>query len=315
MKARKSTLARIVLTFSLTILTLTLAAGGDRQTVRIAYLPLTHAYPLFAEADLFAGSFKTANLELVRFSSWPDLAEALNSGKVDGASILFPLALKAKQNGIGIKVVALGHRDGNVFVVKPSITSAAELRGKTVAIPSKFSSHYILLALALKKARLAFSDINLVELPPPEMPAALVEGRIDGYLVAEPFGAKAVALGKGKVLFESGELWQDSLCCALALRSDFIAGNPGAAAEVVAGYSKAAKALEKEESGAIDAGRKALKLDNGVLDLSLRWISFNRLSVGATEYARFADYVREFGLLKDPPAAEDILDKTLYPKE
>jgi len=39
----------------------------------------------------------------------------LNSGKVDGASMLIELAMKAKEQGIDLKAVALGHRE-NAFL-------------------------------------------------------------------------------------------------------------------------------------------------------------------------------------------------------
>jgi len=74
----------------------------------------------------------------------------------------------------------------------------------------------------LKDAGMSFSDLKVIELPPPEMPAALAEGRISGYLVAEPFGAKSVANGTGKVLFHSHDIWEDSVCCVLVLRNEFI---------------------------------------------------------------------------------------------
>ena len=53
---------------------------------------------------------------MVKFGSWPDLMDALNTGRIDGASVLIELAMKAKELGIDLKAVALGHQDGNVLV-------------------------------------------------------------------------------------------------------------------------------------------------------------------------------------------------------
>ncbi|WP_231111905.1 ABC transporter substrate-binding protein [Staphylococcus equorum] len=55
-------------------------------------------------------------LELIRFNNWPDLMDALNSGKIDAASTLIELAMKSKQKGSNIKAVALGHHEGNVII-------------------------------------------------------------------------------------------------------------------------------------------------------------------------------------------------------
>lgn len=76
--------------------------------------------------------------------------DALNSGKVDGASMLIELAMKAKEQDIDLKVVALGHRDGNVVVVSEDINKVEDLKGKNFAIPSKLSTHNILLYIMLK---------------------------------------------------------------------------------------------------------------------------------------------------------------------
>ncbi|MEI8246356.1 MAG: ABC transporter substrate-binding protein [Lentisphaerota bacterium] len=283
----------------------------DKETVKIAYLPITHAYPLYAEQELYGQKLANTNLELVRFGSWLELVEALNAGKVDGASVLFPLAVKARENGIPIKAVALGHRDGNVFVVDQTIKDIRDLKGKTVAIPSRLSAHYILLHQALKSTGLTTSDVKIVELPPPEMPAALAEKRISGFLVAEPFGAKAVALGKGRVLYKSEEIWKDSMCCALVLRAEFIRDRQLQAQELVTGYIRSAEALEHKEQAARDSGKKYLKVPDKVLDTSLNWISYNDLIIKKAEYEKLIDYLKELNLTKNPPAYEDLIDNTL----
>ena len=59
--------------------------------------------------------YEDYNLELVKFGSWPELMDALNTGRIDGASVLIQLAMNAKEKGIDLKAVALGHRDGNVL--------------------------------------------------------------------------------------------------------------------------------------------------------------------------------------------------------
>ena len=82
--------------------------------------------------------------------------EALNSGKIDGASVLSELAMKAKGQGVNLKAVALSHRDGNAVVVNENIESAKDLKGKTLAVPNKLSTHYILLYEILKREGMTF---------------------------------------------------------------------------------------------------------------------------------------------------------------
>lgn len=83
--------------------------SNDQNVVKIAYLPITHSLAALEEADeLETGD--GIKVELVKYGSWPELLDALNTGRVDGASVLIELAMKSKQEGIGLKAVARGHR-------------------------------------------------------------------------------------------------------------------------------------------------------------------------------------------------------------
>lgn len=281
------------------------------KTIKIAYLPLTHALPVFVEKELQDKKENKYKIELVKYGSWPELMDALNTGHVDGASVLIELAMKAKEQGIGVKAVALGHKDGNVIVVSKNIKSASDLKEKNFAIPHRQSSHNILLGQMLKNVGLSYKDVNIVELPPPEMPAALAQGQIAGYSVAEPFGAKSIALDTGKVLFESNELWKDSICCSLVLSDKFINSNKDVAKEVVSSFRDAGEYIgsHKDEANAI--AKKYLNLDDKVLALSLKWISFNDLEITREAYDSLTSKIKEFGISSNPPAYDDFVDSSL----
>ena len=75
-----------------------------KQTIKIGYLPITHAGPIFVADHGLDANFE---LELVKFSSWPDLLDALNAGAIDGASVLIQLAMQAKAQGSPVKALAL----------------------------------------------------------------------------------------------------------------------------------------------------------------------------------------------------------------
>jgi len=283
--------------------------SSDTKTIKIAYIPITHALPLYIENELVSKNPSHFKIELVKFGSWAELT-ALNAGQVDGASMLIELAVKAKEQGIDIKAVALGHRDGNVVVVSNDINSVEDLKGKNFAIPSKLSTHNILLYIMLKNKGLSYSDVNIVELPPPEMPAALAEGRISGYCVAEPFGAQAVAAGKGKILFESHELWEGSLCCGLVLRNDFIKNNPALTEEFIKEYVNSGMKAELKDEEVKEISSKYLKAESEVLDLSLEWILYENLRPEEAEYEELINYMVETGLSENPPQYSEFVDNS-----
>lgn len=280
----------------------------EKKIVKIGYLPITHAVPLYMESELKNKNFK---IELVKFGSWPELMDALNTGRIDGASVLIQLAMKAKEQGIDLKAVALGHRDGNVLIGAKDINTVADLKGKTFAIPNKYSTHNILLYQMLKKAGMKYEDVNVVELPPAEMPAALSEGRIAGYVVAEPFGAISVSLDKGKVLYQSEEIWKDSVDCALVLRNDWIKGDRELAKEFVGEYVKAGEMAQAKDEHTQEVTSKYINVDKKVMDLSLKWISYDHLRIDKEAYDKLRESLLEMKLSENPPTYEDFVDSSL----
>lgn len=301
MKKIISVLTAGVLAFSLT------ACGkksDDSNTIKIAYLPITHSLAVLETADELAEK-NGLKVELIKYGSWNELMDALNSGRVDGASVLIELAMKSKEQGIGLKAVALGHRDGNVIITSNDINSAKDLNGKTIAIPHRQSSHNILLNDALATVGMTIDDINVTELAPTEMPSALAGGQIDGYCVAEPFGAKAVSLNAGKVLFESAELWEDSLCCGLVLTDKFIEKNADNAKIFTESYRQAGKSLDKEK--ALETAEKYLSQEKEVLELSLQWISYDNLDITEESYNILTEKVKAYGLSENPPSYADFV--------
>ncbi|MEK3766586.1 ABC transporter substrate-binding protein [Solibacillus sp. FSL K6-4121] len=281
------------------------AVDGEKPTIKIGYLPITHAVPLYMQND---ENYEDYNLELVKFGSWPELMDALNTGAIDGASVLIQLAMNAKEKGIDLKAVALGHRDGNVLIAGNDINSVEELVGKSFAIPSRFSTHNILLYEMLKKHGIVYDEVDVIELPPAEMPAALAEGRIAGYVVAEPFGAISVALENGKVLYQSEEIWKDSIDCGLVLRGKFIEDNKELADKFVNDYVAGGELAQGKDEHMHEVVGQYLTVDQNVLDISLDWISYDNLSIEQESYAILRDALMEMGLSDDPPSYEDFVD-------
>ncbi|MCL2154109.1 MAG: ABC transporter substrate-binding protein [Leptospirales bacterium] len=305
-------------TIAITALALALAIAGcgkkpnaetGKETVKIAYLPIMHALPVLAAKDFAEQGIIDSNveIELIRFSSWPELTDALNTGRVDGASVLIEFALKAKEQEIDLKVASLGHRDGNVVIVRPEINSVGDLKGKTFAIPHRMSSHNILFQTMLKNAGVTLSEVNVVEMPPPEMLSALSEGQIDGYCVAEPFGARAVTLGVGKVLYGYDKLWKDSFCCALVLNNSFVSKRPDAAKKFIEQHDRAGERLSAHPEDAFRVAKNYFTMDDKTLKLSLDWISYDRLAVSRDIYDVLTEKMIRFKLTSSPPRYEDII--------
>ena len=281
--------------------------GSDSEhvrTVKIAYLPITHALPVYelSQSD-------NVKVELVKYGSWPELMDALNSGQVDGASVLIELAMQAQSQNIGLKAAALGHTSGNVIVVSNEIQSAANLKGKTFAIPHRSSSHNILLQEMLEQNGLTIDDVQVTELSPAEMPSALVSGQIQGYCVAEPFGSVAVTGGYGKVLYQSDELWDHSICCALVFNDKFLNENSELANQVIDAYQQAGFELSDKEE-ALSVAKNFLKQPDNVLQQSLEWIDFSDLTIEESAYNDLVARMQKYHISENPPSYEAFVYRT-----
>ena len=148
-----------------------IGASGEQTTITIAYLPITHAVPLFKAAEQLEQQNSNVHVELVKYGGWAELMDALDSGRVDGASVLIEMAMEAKSQGIPLELSLLGHRDGNVIIASNDIASPAQLKGNIVAIPNEQSSHNILVQQLLNKYGMSEKDVTLIEMAPAEMPA------------------------------------------------------------------------------------------------------------------------------------------------
>jgi len=284
------------------------AVSKDRPVVRIAYLPITHSLPLAVAHMNTGGTFENFNLEPVKFSSWPELTEALHSGKIQGAITMLELTLVGRQKGFPLKVVALSHRNGDVMVVRPEIGSVAELKGRRVAIPHRLSGHNILLYIALQDAGLKYSDIQVVEMPPPDMMAALYRGEVDAYLVAEPFGAAAVAQGVGRVLLRAQDIWEGWICCGLAVREEFLNHSPDAVAELVKALLQAGEEIHTDPQKAIAASTSYFGHREDLMALALGWICYEDLVPQVQEFERLQDYLVAMGLMKERVNLRELVD-------
>src|SRR3954470_2073672 len=113
--------------------------------------------------------------EPVRFNEFGSIQDALLSDNLQASFILAPLAMALRERGAPIRIVYLGHRDGTAMMVHKDsdIRTIRDLKGKTIAFPSKFSNQYLILFKALDERGLSIDDVNVVEMPPPNMPAAL----------------------------------------------------------------------------------------------------------------------------------------------
>ena len=177
------------------------------ERVKVGYLPIT--CHLLLPVTLAKKKFLQDVIEPIKYSSWPDMIESIKGGELDAALILAPIALSLMAQGVPVEIALLGHREGTGLVISKhsGIRSPNDFIGKTVAIPIRFSTQNLSLLSFLKKNNIDFKSVNIVELPPPDMPSALASDSIDAYIVGEPYATQAEMIKKGKIFLRSRDIW------------------------------------------------------------------------------------------------------------
>lgn len=277
-----------------------------KPVIRIAYLPIIHSVPILVQSEMIKNLEEDYTLELVKFSSWPELVDALRLNKVDGASMIFELALKASQNTKELKIVSLSHRNGNVLVGASNINSISDLKGKTVAITHKLSPHNTLLHILLDKEHMNYDDLNVVELAPAEMPSSLASGALSAYLAAEPYGSICISNKIGKILTTSNEIYPNSVCCVMVFHKNFLDKDPKVTEQFLADFAKAAERAEEKDHFVVSAFKKHSNLKEDMLLDALQLTSYTNLNLGKEEYNQIVEKIKHYNILDYVPEYEDI---------
>ncbi len=104
-------------------------------------------------------------------------------------------------------------------------------------------------------------DIEIMEMPPPDMPAALYANAVDAYCTGEPFGAAAQRAGYARPLRMTRDEWRNYICCVLTVREELIQANRPLVQDLVEPGARrgrvARRAAGESRQGGRDRGRAA----------------------------------------------------------
>src|SRR5436309_182914 len=183
------------------------------------------------------------------FQGFPEIKEALMANKMQAACMVAPMAIALRAQGVPVKIVYLGHRYGSAVVVQKNgpIHSVPDLRGRTIAIPSRFSDERLIVFRALAANGMSGKDVHMVEMAPPDVAGALAAGAIDAFSMGEPFPSQAEMVGFGRVLFHARQYWPDYTSCVLVVRQDVIDKRPEAVQVLVDGIARSGLWLDEKE--------------------------------------------------------------------
>lgn len=166
-------------------------AADAPKTLRIGYQKYGNFVVLKARGTLDKRlAAQGVTVQWLEFPAGPQLLEGLNAGAVDIGTVGETPPIFAQAAGVDFVYIAheppAPHAEAIVVPKDSSIRSVADLRGKKVALNKGSNVHYLLVE-ALKKSKLAWSDIQPVYLAPADARAAFVQGSVDAWVIWDPY--------------------------------------------------------------------------------------------------------------------------------
>jgi NitT/TauT family transport system substrate-binding protein len=283
----------------------------EKRKIIVAYLPVT--CQLTCPVTDYISKYSKSGEEFLprMFQGFPEMKEALISNRVQAAFIVAPMALALKAQGVPIKVVYLGHRYGSAVVVRKDgpIKTFADMRGKTIAIPSRFSDERLLLFRAMKVWGIKPGEIKMLEMAPPDVSGALAAHAIDAFVMGEPFPSQAEMGGYGRVLFQAREYWPDYMSCILVVRQDLIDRRPDIVQVLVDGIARSGLWLDTSKPHREQAADFVGRFYYNQKPALLRWALTKPLD--RVVYSPLAPRKADFDLVRDMMIETGVLNKKL----
>jgi len=291
------------------------------QTLVVAGLPVTCnlTLPITCEARNLDRTSTRANFQYRRFNGWPEIKESLISGQIDAAYMLAPLVMDMATKDVPVKIVSIGHRSGAVIMVRTDspYRKFQDLTGKRIAIPSRFAVDYLFLRKMLAKESMSANDVEIVEMAPPDMPAALYAKAVDAYCTGEPYGAAAQRAGYAVPLRMTRDEWPNYICCVLTVREELIDQNPGLVQDLVnyvqgAGHWLDAERDHRARASEIAAENKYFNQDRAiiqyVMDNPADRVTYGDMRMIREEFDDLMQLSLQAGTLKRPIAFDRYID-------
>ncbi|MFZ5426596.1 MAG: ABC transporter substrate-binding protein [Thermodesulfobacteriota bacterium] len=286
-----------------------IAADIARITITYVKYPLNAPLIVAKHLGLYEQEFQAGGIgvDWADIVTGPGQAAALASGAVQIASVISSDAvLASRSRGEPVRAVAVFARAPRTFCImakSPSVASARDLKGRTVAGPKGTLMHLMLLA-ALERAGLKPGDATFVDMPASSAVTALLSGGVDAALAAGPGKMKAMAEGAREVACGEG-LTKGIILTAV--NEDFLKANPDLVRRYLEVHAKALAFLRNEPAKARGMIAAATGLTPEEVDRLLPEYDFSPEATDSdkADLKAVRDFLMDLGLISSPvdPAA------------
>ncbi len=241
-------------------------ASGGALRIRVGYASLTgNSSPIYIaeDAGIFAKNGLSETSSLV--SSSPKTIQALVGGDIDYAIVGSSATVQADLGGADLSMIAtaapgLGFR----IYAKPPIKTISDLKGKRIAESAIGTDPDFALRLALPRHDLAYSDVQIVQLPEggdSARLAALSAGSADAAILTGGSFGKADGLklnlvldiGKENITYEQA---------TVAVNRKWVAVHPEETARYLRSFTQAIQFMQANRDQTLPILKKYMKVDD-----------------------------------------------------
>ncbi|TDC58647.1 transporter substrate-binding domain-containing protein [Actinomadura sp. KC345] len=284
--------------------------------VKLGVIPIIDIAPV--ELGIKKGVFKRHKLEVTTQAAQGGAAivPAVVSGDFQfGYSNIVSLLI-AKEKGVPVSMVSVGARasddemddgSGQLMTADPAITKVADLKGKKIAVNTLKGINEVAVASSLKKHGVRRGDVQLVEVPIPNMPAALKDGQVDAIMVSEPFISMAAKQGAEPLPVSYASMGKKLPFAAWFAAEPYAAKNPKVVERFTAALKESLTYAENHPDEARAALNGYLKLDAGLSE-EVTLPGWNP-EAGQADIAPLAQLTVDSGLIKSTDPLKELLDR------
>ena len=291
-------------------------SAASVTNVTLGYVPYSDDASLFYAQD--SGIFRQhgLNVSFVAQASPVAVEASMASGTEQFGFVTTPVLINLTTKGVGVKCVSTV--DGNeptnpaddttvlVAAKGSGITSIKDLAGKNVAEVQLTSLNSLAVEVLAKQAGIDPASIHQIQIPFPQMPAALAQGRVQAAVIVSPFTQTALAEGATVLSHPNQVLFPNGTLTCLDAMSSYISANPAIVADFRAAMDSSVAYTQTHEAVVKQTLVKGLSLTSAVAAkqvLNTNFdTSFNVASIEAIE-----NDMKAFGIITTEPPASSML--------
>ncbi|WP_328911689.1 MULTISPECIES: ABC transporter substrate-binding protein [unclassified Streptomyces] len=247
--------------------------GSGPVKIKLGVIPIIDIAPV--QLGIKKGFFAKQGLQVTTQNSQGGAAivPAVVSGDFQfGYSNLVSLLI-AKSKGVPVRMVSVGARasdnelqdgSGQLLTDDPKIKTVADLAGKKIAVNTLRGINEVAVRSTLKAHGVSDDGLKLVEVPIPDMPAALHSGQVDAAMLSEPFISVAKDQGAHPLPVSYASMGPKIPFAAWFASESYAAKHPKVVKEFTAALQESLRYGEAHPDEARAALDTYLTLDKGV---------------------------------------------------